>query len=162
MTQFIRDYLLSVVAVALLSSAALSIVPKGTMHKTLMFLCGLIMILVAIKPVTKIDFADLSNIVDQAKIDVEKSLSGTTVNQQQMVGAIIKEQAETYILDKAADLGFAPTVSVQIQYGEDYPYPYSAEISGCYTDAQRQQLTYDLVKNLAIPEARQEWNANEE
>ena len=47
MTEAVREYLLSVVAVALLSGVVLALTPKGAVHRTLTFLSGLAMILTA-------------------------------------------------------------------------------------------------------------------
>lgn len=162
MTEAIRSYLLSVVAISLLSSILLTVTPKGSVRKTLTFLCGLAMILVTLGPVAKMDFDRMAQSLAKAQIAAEEAASGVTIDNQELVAELIKEKSETYILDKAEDLGFWPSVEVTVQTDAEYPYPYQVKISGRCTEAQRQQLTRDLEQNLAIPAERQEWNTYEE
>ena len=161
MTQAVRDYLLAVVAASLISSILLALVPKGPVHRTLTFLCGLALVLVTIGPVAKIDFDRMAASLARAEIAAEEAATGVTFENQDLMAAIIKEKAETYILDKANGLGFSPTVSMKVDTGGEYPYPYSVVITGSWNAAQREQLSIDLEQNLAVPAERQEWKTDE-
>lgn len=162
MTAAVREYLLSVVAVALLSGVVLALTPKGAVHRTLTFLSGLAMILTALGPVAKIDFDTIAQSMARTRIEAEEAAEGVTVDNTELIAEIIKEESETYIWDKAAALGLAPTeVLVEVQTDSAYPYPYRAVIHVKCTEEQRLTLQKTLEEELAIPAERQEWHTDE-
>jgi len=77
------------------------------------------------------------------------------VENKEIMAAIIGEKTETYILDKAAALGADVAVTVTVVQGSDYPYPWSAEISGVLTEGQKASLSAMMEASLAIPKERQ-------
>ncbi len=160
MTEAIRTYLLSVVAAALLTSTLLALTPKGPVHKTLSFLSGIVLILVALGPAARLDFDAIAESLSRIHFESARTLPET--DEQVLRAAIIKEDAESYIWDKAAAAGFTPrSVTVEVRSGEAYPYPYAAEIRGPYTETQRRRLSALLEAELAIPEERQTWRTEE-
>ena len=162
MTEAVREYLLSVVAVALLSGVVLALTPKGAVHRTLTFLSGLAMILTALGPVAKLDFDTLAQSMARTRIQAEEAAEGVTVDNTELIAEIIKEEAETYIWDKAAALGITVTeVSVEVCTDSTYPYPYRAVIEAEGTEEQRKRLQQALEEELAIPAERQEWHTDE-
>lgn len=161
MTDGFRGYLLSIVAISLLASLLLTLVPKGSVHRTLSFLCGLAVILVTIGPVAKLDFEDLARSFSQMQIGSDFSGEDVQTNNDELIAAIIKEKAETYIWDKAHALGLSLTVTVEVKTGDGYPYPYSVSVRGACSRQQKTQLERDIAANLAIPSQRQEWNTDE-
>ena len=162
MTQAVRDYLLGVVAAAMMSVIVLTLVPKGTVHRTLTFLCGMTIILAALGPIAKLDFDHMAQSLAKARIRAEEAAGGVTADNTELIAELIKEKTESYIWDKADGLGFTPTgVTAEIRSDGSYPYPYSVEISGVCTPEQRDRMTRDLEQNLAIPAQRQEWHTYE-
>lgn len=161
MTQAFRDYLLSIVAISLLSSLLLTLVPKGNVHRTLSFLCGLAILLVTVGPVATVDFDDLARSISRFGMDADAQTQDVQTDNDELIAAIIKEKAETYILDKATSMGFSATAQVEVKTGEGYPYPYSARIGGHYSRQQKTRLEQDIEANLAIPSQRQEWYTDE-
>ena len=162
MTESVRSYLLSVVAVALLSGVVLALAPKGAVHRTLTFLCGLAMILTALGPLARLDFDTLAQSIARARIQAEEAAEGVTVDNTELIADIIKEDTEAYIWDKADGLGFTPdAVTAEVAVDGSYPYPYRVEITARCTAAQQADLTRDLEQNLAIPAERQEWHRYE-
>lgn len=161
MTEALRTYLLSVVAACLLSASLMALVPKGAVHRTLSFLCGLIVILAAIGPVAKINFSRMSQELSRVQIESDEASSGIEIDNRDLISAIIKEKAEAYILDKAKGLGFHPTVQVEMEDGEDYPYPAGVSLKGACTEQQKMELSEIIEQDLAIPKASQEWSSGE-
>lgn len=162
MTEAVKGYLLSVVAVALLSGVVLALTPKGAVHRTLTFLSGLAMILTALGPVAKLDFDALAQSMARTRIEAEEAAEGVTVDSTELIAELIKEEAETYIWDKAAALGMSVTeISVEVRTDGTYPYPYRAVLTVVCTEEQRQRLQQALEEELAIPAKRQEWHTDE-
>ena len=162
MTEAVREYLLSVVAVALLSGVVLALTPKGAVHRTLTFLSGLAMILTALGPVARLDFDTLAQSMARTRIEAEEAAEGVTVDSTELIAELIKEESETYIWDKAVALEIELTeVTVEVRTDGSYPYPYSAVLTADCTEEQRQQFTKVLEEELAIPAERQEWYTDE-
>ncbi len=151
MTTFLRNYLLSIVAVSLLSSVLLAVVPKNSIHRTLQFLCGLLLLLVTISPVVQLDLEDFSLMEITLPEPVELP------DQRELMSSIIKEEAEAYIWNKANDLGYTIQADVAVTTTDDYAYPSGVTITGSLPTYAKDQLSQDIAQNLAIPKNQQEW-----
>ncbi len=159
MSEAVRQYLLSVVAMAMLAGVLLALVPKGAIHRSLSFLCGLAMILVAMGPLARVDVDALAQAMSRAKMQAEEAAWGVTIDNTQWVADIIKQDAEAYIWDRAEELDIRPkAVEVTVAVGGTYPYPYSADITAVAAPTQQKQLERVLEAELAIPAERQEWH----
>ena len=162
MTESVREYLLSVVAVALLSGVVLALTPKGAVHRTLTFLSGLAMILTALGPVARLDFDTLAQSMARTRIEAEEAAEGVNIDSTELIAELIKEESETYIWDKAAAMEIELTeVTVEVRTDGTYPYPYSVVLTADCTDELRQRFTKALEEELAIPAERQEWHTDE-
>jgi len=162
MSEAVRTYLLSVVSVALLSGVVLTLTPEGTVHRTLKFLCGLAVILAAIGPVARLDFTAMAQSLARARVSAEAAAGEVEADSTELIAAIIKEESESYIWDKAEGLGMALTrVTVEVCCDGAYPYPYRAVLTGAFTPEQRTRLSRSLEQELAVPAERQEWHTDE-
>lgn len=163
MSQAVRDYLLGVVATALLAGVLLTLTPKGAVHRALTFLCGLAIILAALGPIARLDFEAMAQSLARTQVGAAASAGEIQADNEALISAIIKEQTESYIWDKAGALGLSLSrVEAEIQTGGAYPYPYSVRISGTWTPEARDRLRRLVEQELAIPAARQEWHTDEE
>ena len=159
MSDAVRQYLLSVVAMAMLAGVLLALVPKGAVHRSLSFLSGLAMILVALGPLARVDVDALAQAMSRAKMQAEEAAWGVTIDNTEWVADIIKRDAEAYIWDRAEELDIRPeAVEVTVAVGGTYPYPYSADITATAAPTQQNQLERALEAELAIPAERQEWH----
>ena len=157
----VRGYLMSVIAVSLLTGTLLALTPKGSSRRTLTFLCGLAVILTAIGPAARIRVEDLASALARAGLEASESAAPGISADQDLTAALIKEKAEAYILGEAAALGFSPSAEVTVETGGDFPYPSAVTISGACSAAQRAELQHIIEAELAIPPERQEWRTDE-
>ena len=157
MTEAIRDYLLSIVAVSLLGAVLMALVPKGAVQKTLRFFCGLLLILVTIGPVVQIDF----DILSQSMADLEKESGQNTyemeIENENLVASLIKEKTEAYILDKALQRNMTVEVVAEVQTKGDVPYPCAVSITGAFSKQEQNVISKDIEGNLGIGIDDQEW-----
>lgn len=159
MTEGLRAWLLALVAVSLLSGVLLSLTPEGAARRTLRFVCGLLLILTALGPVAKLDVDRLAGDLSRLRLQSDKTARAVEDGSVELMAALIKEQAEAYIWDKAAALGFTPArVEAGIETAGDYPRPRAVRIAANCTAAQRQRLTAWIERELAIPSSEQEWS----
>lgn len=157
----VQKYLLQLVTVCFLCAVVQALIPKGAVKRVVCVGCGLLLVLTALRPVAHLDLEDLARSISRWNIQASETESGIRVDNQQLISAIIKENCETYIWDKAAVLGFEPkTVEVEIKEDGGYPYPCKVSITGAYTAGQKQQLADWIQRELAIKTENQEWTWN--
>lgn len=152
-----RTYLISVTAAAILSALIRSLAPAGSSGRGARMGAGLLVILAVLLPLGEID--PLGAAQDLLKQQYYEPLRTDFVEQtnRELMGELISGEAEAYILDKAAALGFSPEVTVITKVFDRYPEPWQTEISGHPTLTQQTMLTRMIVTDLGIPEERQVW-----
>lgn len=159
MTGALRNYLLSMVAAALLAGILLSLTPEGSVRRTLRFICGLMLLLTVLGPVVKLDVTKLAENLSELRLRAAGQADAAESGNMELMAALIKEQAEAYIWDKAASLGMTPArVEVEMGTEEGYPCPRSVLITAVCTAAQRRRLTEQIEQELAVPSSKQEWS----
>ena len=140
----VREYLLSLVAVSLLTVLSRSLIPEGGVRRIASVVCGLLLTICALSPLLQ--------------MEKETLRTGVEVKNRELVSQIIKQTTQTYILDKAASMGLSVQAEVEMNDEGAYPYPYRVTLTGVCTEAQRRQLTRSIEENLGIPAERQAWN----
>ena len=76
---------------------------------------------------------------------------------EEELAALIRSETETYISDKAADMGLTLRVQVTVEPdGSGVPAPVSVELTGPRSEA----LSRWLETELGVPTERQVWNEN--
>lgn len=157
MNTALRTYLLSVSAAALLTALLTAILPKGSGKRIAALCCGFLMILTAVRPISGIDTQTLSQMLSRIRMESEQATTGVTVRNRELVGQIIKQRSESYILDKAQELGIRAQIEVTVTDGGEYPYPSAVRICGSFTAQQRAELSGWLSREFAVGAERQEW-----
>ena len=157
MTESIRAYLLSVVAAALLTSILLAVIPGGLLKRTATLVSGLFLILVCINPFYEVSWSDLAQSISRMMMQQEQQEAQIEVHSLDVACKLIKQQTESYILDKAASMGLNLDVEVTVSTDAEYPYPSAVRLTGTVTKQQRESLAQFMEDQLAVPAAAQEW-----
>lgn len=157
MTQALRSYLLAIVAVSLLTAILLGLLPKGGVRRAAGLTCAMALAVVVLRPVAALEGESLARAIARLEMESEQLRTGVEVKNRELVAAIIKQNAETYILDKAASMNMELRAEVTVESGSGYPYPTAVTLTGSPTLEQRQALSACIAENLAIPAERQTW-----
>lgn len=160
MTQTLREYLLSLCAAGLLAALCMSLIPKGAVHRVLGLCCACLLALTLIRPLASADTRTLAQMLARLQMQAEQARTGIEVKNRELTAAIIKQNAETYILDKASSLGLNAKVEVTVRTDAAYPYPASVTIETEGEAEQIRQLSACIVETLAIPKENQIWKTN--
>ena len=153
----IKQYLLSVTAMALLCGIATTLVSnKNSVGTLLKFLCGLIMTITLIMPITNIDLRNSFRIFDDLTVDANGYVSDGTTFAFSQKSEIINQHAEAYILDKATSMNVTLDVEVLL-CDTDPPVPKSVSLSGNISPYCKMQLSQIICEDLGIPEEQQIW-----
>ena len=157
MIQAVREYLLSLVCVSRLTALVLTLVPKGGVRRSAAIACALLLAITALRPLGGFDTESIASALSRARMEAESARTGVEVRNRELVSAIIKQNSEAYILDKASQLGLDVEAEVEVTADGSYPYPSAVTLTGSAPDALRRELTRYIEDNLAIAEERQTW-----
>ncbi|MCQ2420747.1 MAG: hypothetical protein MJ118_06400 [Clostridia bacterium] len=157
MMRGVYDYLLSVITASFFCSLVLAVLPKGTVRRSAVVTSAVILALVTLVPIMRIDFDDFARAIADVRMQTRAAQTGIEVQNEELVETIIRQDCESYILDKAESLGLQISAAVQICNTGSGPYPYSVRICADLTPTQRQLLSQIITDELAIPPERQVW-----
>lgn len=153
----VRQYLLSLIASAIICAVATSIVgKKGALAPVVKLLAGLFIIYTALAPWAKLRLDGLLFYFNDLKLEGSVSASNGSDSAVQAAAAIIKNQTEAYILDKASSLGANIAVNVIMQ-GTTPPTPCYVEIKGTLSPYHKQRLEQIIINELGIPKENLSW-----
>lgn len=154
---WLRQYLLCVTCAAIICSFIKTIVAQnGTSATLIKILTGLFLTVSILVPWTKFRFDDMVNYVQEFSLDADAAAASGVLFAQQETESIIKKQTETYILDKAAQLGLDLQVDVTIRQ-DTLPVPNTVLLIGNTSPYAKEKLSQVISKDLGIPEEQQIW-----
>ena len=152
----LRQYILSVVAAALVCSLVSCVMPQGKARQLLRLLCGAVLTTVVLGPLMGIDNIPLSDFLEQWEVDAAYYTDQGEQMTQDALAESIKGQTEAYILDKAAELHAAIQVEIRVSAGQP-PLPVEATIRGTASPYARRQIESIIEKDLGIPKEDLQW-----
>lgn len=156
MTDF-RGYLIALTAAAILGALVRRLAPSGGAGRAARLGAGLLVLITAFGPIATLDTVSATqDLVRRGYSDPLSSVEFSK-NVNELMTALITEQAEAYILDKAQELDLSLTAEVTAKITDVYPVPFSVKLIGSPTEKQKQALTEIIAAELKIPEERQEW-----
>lgn len=146
----IREYLIGVVAAALLCGCITALVDaKSTTGAAIKLISALLMLLAVVRPWVSVS---IDGFLDWAE-DMGADGSGFAAAGESMADeayrASIKQQVEAYILDEARMLDCELTVEV-ILSGDELPAPAQVRLTGEVSPYARQTLTGIITERLGI------------
>jgi hypothetical protein len=153
----IKEYLLGVIGAALLCSIVSQIAGKERfLGTTVKLITGAFMLIVLVAPITDIQIQP-AKLFSDISLDADRITSAAANSSRESIAGIIKEQTQTYILDKANTCGVELRVEVVVSDGE-IPEPVSVILSGDVSPYNKKILTQAIENDLGIPSEAQIWN----
>lgn len=152
----LRQYILSVVAAALVCSLVSCVMPQGKARQLLRLLCGAVLTTVVLGPLMGIDNISLSDFLEQWEVDAAYYTAQGEQMTQDALAESIKGQTEAYILDKADALGAAIQAEVTLNQS-DPPVPVSVTLTGEASPYVRSRLEAILESDLGIAKENLKW-----
>lgn len=154
----LREYLMGVVAAALVCGIVNALLPQQQMPRQAMkLLCGMLMALAVVRPWVNISMDDLfgwtADITAQGEVLASQ---GANLGVQAYLEGIT-QRLEAYILDEAGELGADIQVKLVLSDGE-IPQPVHAVISGALSPYAKGKLETLLTQELGISREEIQWN----
>ena len=153
----LKQYFISITACAILCSIITGLLGKEKASGRLVnMLCGLLMSFTLIRPITHLQIDKYTYFSNSLSDNTQAVIAAGENYRINQLSAIIKEETETYILDKAQALNCTLDVEVII-YKSDPPIPTEVYINGNPTPSAKEQLTQIIEADLHISKENQIW-----
>lgn len=127
--------------------------PAGKLGKTI---CGIYLCLVAVSPLTRISLELPDELPGFFRTEENAAVAKGEDHYRNSVGAIITQQVQAYILNKAAALNAAVEVEA-IQLDPQTNAPTGITLRGSLTPYQKQMLSLCIQDDLGIEKEGQIW-----
>ena len=150
----LRQYVISVVAAAMLCGIVVRLFPSGSGKQVGKLICGLFLAYTVLSPISRVDFSNLPDFSLRCMDDAEDAAAMGENLARDSMADIIKEETEAYILDKAAD--FHANLHVEVTVGEDN-LPAAVTVSGEASPYARRQIQAIIANDLGIAKENQKW-----
>lgn len=151
----LREYILSVVAAAILCSLVTALSGKNAAAgKVLKLVCGLFLTFTLIRPIAKIELTDFTRITNSLEADAALAVGAGEDYYEESLAAVIQARTQSYILDKAQTLG--AELQVQVHLNEHH-IPDEVVLTGSVSPYTKGKLQSILVSELGIAKERQIW-----
>ena len=151
-----RQYILSVLCVVIVSGLAQTFFTEGTMHALIRWIGGLAVMVTVLNPLVKGELFQWDTAFSDLRINKEIAIEEGVRIGEDALSTRICESTCAYILNEAADMG--ANVEVEIELQESYPYqPEQVRICGAVSPYIKQQLSNLLQRELGITEDHQIW-----
>lgn len=155
----IQESIRQLCAVSIFCGAAINITPEGGVRRIMQLLCTAALTMAILSPIKEIDF-DIYALETARLREAEAAINESAERiDDRLNRAVIEEQCEEYILDKAEELGANVSgVKVQAQWSlEGIWVPYSTEIDAPDISGAKAALEGMIQNELGIPAERQMW-----
>lgn len=156
--QGLRQYILSVTAVALVGSVVLALLEKkGSASAMGRMLVGIFMMFTIISPLTHVRIGSIEDWLEHSRMDAQSAVAQGEKLAQDTLRQRIQEHTEAYILNKARQLGVQLQVQVTVSY-DSIPTPTEVCLVGAVSPRAKAKLQQILAEDLGIPKENQLWN----
>ncbi len=153
---FVRQWLLGVVACALLVSVADQICPDGTTRKLVRFTGGLLLLLTMLLPLKRLQTEARATDADGYCEEVARLEQELSEERENTLRRGIASELEAYIEDKAEALGATVCAEAELETHGGVPLPERVTLRGAYSEA----LSEFLASELGVAKEKQVWIEN--
>lgn len=151
-----RQWLLSNVGAALLSSLALAVCPGGRVRQVTRFACALVCMLALMSPLVKLDLSEYARFAQQYRTQAEQIGQQEQEAARQEQAEYIRQQCAAYILTEAQSIGAQVSgAGVELRWDDeaDAWQPASCTVEGAYDPT----LSARIESELGIAREAQQW-----
>ncbi len=158
MMDAVRQWVLGLCGAAALCALALTLCPEGRVRKVLRCVCGAVMALQLLYPITGFDMDFYSSSAALYRQRAAEAAGSATAEADRLSRTIIEDECAAYILDKADELSCPLTgAEVSAVWSTDgYWYPWEATLRGGQGEGKA-ALARLIEAELGVPAERQHW-----
>ena len=151
------EYIFSVAAAGIICSILKRLLwGKGSVTAMGTILTGVFMALTVVSPITQVQLSDLANLDLSTVADVEQAIAEGESVARNALAESISAKMESYIVDRAAQLG--ADLSVRVELSRDpIPAPAKVYLRGHISPYGKQRLQTIIRDDLGIEKENQLW-----
>lgn len=151
------EYLYTIICGAVLTGIVGSLIPaKSGTASLIRFVSGLCLTVLIIQPAAGMDFNVFHEYIQFASQELETPAEEGQKIAKQATNEIIKQNIETYIMDKARELG--ADVIVEVVLHDDTLFePVSVTMKGAISPYAKRKLEEIMISELGILKENQRW-----
>lgn len=150
-------------ALSILFGVIMGIIPEGGVKRITGILCSAILIIVVLTPIKSIDIDSYALLLTQYREQEAQLTARADEINSRLNRAVIVEEYEAYIMDKAEELGIdVKEARVEVQWSTDAVWvPYSVNVTANADIPLRRVFEDKLMAELGIPQERVKWQSDE-
>ena len=154
-----REYILNIMIAAIFCAVASTLLSqKSAVGQIVKMLCGILLVVTAITPLVNISFRHITDYIEGLTIDANAYVSDGSLVMQEQINAIIKEETEAYILDKANQMGLQIAVEVVLDEN-NHSIPSYVTVTGTISPYTKEVLSGYIANTLGIAKENQKWTS---
>lgn len=151
----LRGYILTVVLSAIVCAVVVTLLPGNMGRQRMMrMICGFFLLVSVCKPIGDLGFFMGEDTIEDYRQEAKDIEDAIQVQVDEEMMAVIRQQTETYIEDKAEAMGAVLGVTVTL---DDEMLPWQVELTGEVSPYVKTRLTQVISLDLEIPDERQVW-----
>ena len=151
----VKHYLFSVVCAAVACAIVSSMIgKKGSTGALVKLVMGIFLAFTLVAPISTLELKELYRFTEDIRWDASGAAAMGQSLAEESMAAIIKSEAEAYILDKADTLNIRLTAEVILNSDQ---IPESVTLCGAVPPYAKFRLADILEEDLGIPEENQRW-----
>lgn len=154
-----KGYILDILVASITASIFLQILPDSSKKELLHLLCGILLTVVILMPLSDIRLNDFLDLTQYMPESADYLLEHGTETAEEAKRQYITDRCEAYILDKAKALDAEILPFVQV---DETFLPVYAEIQGELEPQVQKKLEQMLMLDLGITKENQRWIGNPE
>lgn len=158
----LRGWLLGVIAAAILTALADSVMPSGAVKRVGKLVCGLMLLAAVFSPLPGFEIRESAQWLEEYMLALDAQEGELERQRQRQLKEVMEEEFAAYISDKAAQIGAQCRVEVACEPAGDGVFlPVRAELTGTFPGGTRQELERLLRTELEIPAENQIYRTEE-
>lgn len=152
----LRQYILTVIAAAIICSVISPLTSKKTtVHTVLKLVSGIFLVITIIKPFQPYSKFDFSDIYNGLEVTADEYVQDGVLYASAQKETFIIENVQSYILDRAKELDV--NIDVTVELDPDTTMPNIVYLSGNVSPLKKSRLQQIITDALGIPEEQQIW-----
>lgn len=152
----IRQYIWNVIAASIVCSLVSAFSKSNkTTSKVLRIISGVFLVTTIILPFKSVDQYDLSDMISSYDTWADEYVNEGVSFGKSQKQAIIIENVQSYILDRAKEMGV--NIDVTVELDKESSLPNIVYLSGNISPIKKERLQHTITDGLGIPEEQQIW-----
>lgn len=154
----VKAYLISITAASIVCGVVNALAgKKGAVSSVLKLLTGLFLALTVIRPAIRFSISTIDVYIADVNVQANAAVAEGKIMASEELAAIIKDETQAYILDKAAALGVDIEVDVILNEATP-PLPEGVLLTGAISPYAKAQISELITDDLGIPKEAQQWS----